>query len=77
MLPPESVLNLGSISLRNASQHALRLATVTIVAAFLFFFRLDQRALWSSHEGRAGQHAQVMLDSGRWGMPTLYTGTMD
>ena len=77
MLPPETALNLGRRSLPNAARHALGLATVTALSAFLFFVRLDQRALWSSHEGRAGQHAQVMLDTGCWGMPTLFTGTTD
>jgi 4-amino-4-deoxy-L-arabinose transferase-like glycosyltransferase len=39
----------------------------------LFFCGIEQRALWSSHEGRAGQHAQLMLDGGEWGMPALYS----
>jgi 4-amino-4-deoxy-L-arabinose transferase-like glycosyltransferase len=43
----------------------------------LFLFGMDNRALWSSHEGRAAQHAQLMIDSNQWGMPALYFGESD
>jgi 4-amino-4-deoxy-L-arabinose transferase-like glycosyltransferase len=52
--------------------HAGALACLAIVSGALFFYRFDERGLWSAHEGRAGQHAQVMLDTGEWGMPSLY-----
>src|SRR5437868_1650382 len=39
---------------------------------FLFFYRLGARDLWSSHEGRAAQDAQTILDDGRWGLLRLY-----
>jgi 4-amino-4-deoxy-L-arabinose transferase-like glycosyltransferase len=40
----------------------------------LFFHRLADRDLWSSHEARAGMDAQTMLDDGAWGLPHLYSG---
>jgi 4-amino-4-deoxy-L-arabinose transferase-like glycosyltransferase len=41
---------------------------------FLFLYRLDDRDLWSSHEARAAQDAQTILDSGDWVVPRLYDG---
>jgi 4-amino-4-deoxy-L-arabinose transferase-like glycosyltransferase len=38
----------------------------------LFFIRLDQRDLWSSHEGRAAQDAQSLLLDKAWGLPRLF-----
>jgi 4-amino-4-deoxy-L-arabinose transferase-like glycosyltransferase len=40
----------------------------------LFFHRLADRDLWSSHEARAGMDAQTMLDDGAWGLPHLFSG---
>lgn len=45
-----------------------------LAASFLFFYRLDGRDLWNSHEGRAAQDAQTILDDGCWGLPRLYDG---
>jgi 4-amino-4-deoxy-L-arabinose transferase-like glycosyltransferase len=46
-----------------------------IVAIYLLFFhRLANRDLWSSHEARAGMDAQMILDEGAWGLPCLYDG---
>ncbi len=39
---------------------------------FLFFYRLGDRDLWSSHEGRAAQDAETILEDGHWGMPRLF-----
>jgi 4-amino-4-deoxy-L-arabinose transferase-like glycosyltransferase len=39
---------------------------------FLFFYRLGDRDLWSSHEARAAQNAQTILDTGDWLIPRLY-----
>jgi 4-amino-4-deoxy-L-arabinose transferase-like glycosyltransferase len=39
---------------------------------FLFFYRLGDRDLWSSHEARAAQNAQGILNSGDWVLPRLY-----
>jgi 4-amino-4-deoxy-L-arabinose transferase-like glycosyltransferase len=41
---------------------------------FLFFHRLAERDLWSSHEARAAMDAQTILDDGAWGLPHLYDG---
>src|SRR5438105_4732100 len=38
----------------------------------LFFYRLAERDLWSSHEARAAQDAQTMLLDQQWGMPRLF-----
>jgi 4-amino-4-deoxy-L-arabinose transferase-like glycosyltransferase len=40
----------------------------------LFFHRLADRDLWSSHEARAAMDAQTILDSGDWGLPRLFDG---
>jgi 4-amino-4-deoxy-L-arabinose transferase-like glycosyltransferase len=40
----------------------------------LFFHRLADRDLWSSHEARAAMDAQTILDDGVWGLPRLYDG---
>jgi len=45
--------------------------------ATLFFFRLGHRDLYSSHEARAAQNAQRMLDTGEWAIPTLFDGQID
>ncbi|MBV9123618.1 MAG: glycosyltransferase family 39 protein [Planctomycetes bacterium] len=42
------------------------------LTGFLFFFRLADRDLWSSHEGRAAQDAQTILREGCWGLPRLF-----
>jgi 4-amino-4-deoxy-L-arabinose transferase-like glycosyltransferase len=42
------------------------------LCAFLFFHRLADRDLWSSHEARAAQDAQTILDDGAWGLPRLF-----
>jgi 4-amino-4-deoxy-L-arabinose transferase-like glycosyltransferase len=39
---------------------------------FLFFYRLGDRDLWSSHEGRAAQDAETILEDGHWGLPRLF-----
>jgi 4-amino-4-deoxy-L-arabinose transferase-like glycosyltransferase len=44
---------------------------------FLFFYRLAERDLWSSHEARAAQDAQTILLDGQWGLPHLYDRKAD
>lgn len=56
-----------------------RLITLTIAGIilggwFLYGWQIAQRGLWSSHEGRAAQNAQAILDDGDWLVPHLYTG---
>src|SRR6187549_998323 len=50
---------------------------ILLPLAFLFFFQLGARDLVSSHEARAAQNAQRMLDTGEWGLPTLFDGQPD
>lgn len=45
------------------------------VLYLLFFHRLADRDLWSSHEARAAMNAQTLLDSGDWLLPRLFDGT--
>jgi 4-amino-4-deoxy-L-arabinose transferase-like glycosyltransferase len=40
----------------------------------LFFQGIGSRELWASHEARAAQNAQRMLDDGDWLLPRLYDG---
>jgi 4-amino-4-deoxy-L-arabinose transferase-like glycosyltransferase len=42
------------------------------LCGLLFFYRLADRELHSSHEARAAQNAQVILDTGEWGLPRLF-----
>ncbi len=49
-----------------------------VLALFLlFFFQLGARDLVSSHEARAAQNSQRMLDTGEWGLPTLFDEQRD
>jgi 4-amino-4-deoxy-L-arabinose transferase-like glycosyltransferase len=45
---------------------------VSFVVYLLFFHRLADRDLWSSHEARAAMDAQCILDDGDWTLPHLY-----
>lgn len=40
-------------------------------------WRVHDRGIWSSHEGRAAQNAQSMIESGNWWIPTLFTEDVD
>lgn len=59
-----------------STQYSVLSALIAIAGA-LFFYRLEERGLWASHEARAAQHAQVMLDTGDWSLPRLYDGSAD
>jgi 4-amino-4-deoxy-L-arabinose transferase-like glycosyltransferase len=50
------------------------LAALLVLAGGLFFWRLGERDLWSSHEGRAAMNAQRLLDADSSGMPRLFDG---
>jgi 4-amino-4-deoxy-L-arabinose transferase-like glycosyltransferase len=51
------------------------LGSLSVLAVYLLFFhRLADRDLWSSHEARAAMDAQTILESGDWGLPRLYDG---
>src|SRR5262249_18371288 len=50
----------------------LAIPALIVLCAFLFFHRLADRDLWSSHEARAAQNAQSILTTGDWLMPRLF-----
>lgn len=50
------------------------LIAVTVLLYVLMFHDLGARELWSSHEARAAQDAQGLLDSGDWRLPHLFDG---
>ena len=80
---PEGRLIASSASNRDAAKRGVFLAGMSpvvplaVFAAFLLFFRLGHRELYSSHEARAAQNAQRMLDTGEWGLPVLFDGEQD
>lgn len=53
------------------------LAAPAAICLLLFFLSLGGRELTSSHEARAAQNAQTMLDSGDWSLPRLYDGRVE
>ena len=53
------------------------LPLVLAFTVLLFGARLGHRELFSSHEARAAQNAQRMLDTGEWGLPVLFDGQTD
>src|SRR5947199_10764904 len=46
--------------------------TLVLLCGLLFFYHLGDRGLSSSHEARAAQNAQSMLNDGSWGLPRLF-----
>lgn len=52
----------------------LGLMLTALLLYLLTFHGLGQRELWSSHEGRAAQDAQSILDGGDWRLPRLFDG---
>lgn len=68
-----SLISDNSSFITHPSQLVLIAVLILIaVSVFLFFFRLGDRDLWSSHEGRAAQDAQTILEDGNWGLPRLF-----
>lgn len=51
---------------------SIPLLLLTCLTVALFFPRLGERDLWSSHEGRAAQDAQSLLLDRAWGLPRLF-----
>jgi len=47
------------------------------ICSILFFYRLADRDLWSSHEARAAQDAQSILSEKQWGLPHLFDGKIE
>ncbi|WP_020472667.1 ArnT family glycosyltransferase [Zavarzinella formosa] len=48
-----------------------------VLCLLLFANGLMSRSLWASHEARAAQNAQTMLDTGDWLLPRLFDGTAE
>lgn len=73
------LLRVAAFSLRPRSPSVRGYAVPAFVVFLfiLFFFRLGGRDLYSSHEARAAQNAQRMLDTGEWALPTLFDGQLD
>lgn len=68
--------------LRPADMHTIGRTAVIAFAIvlcgyILFLDRLGDRDLWASHEARAAQDAQLMLDDGTWALPRLFDGSPD
>jgi 4-amino-4-deoxy-L-arabinose transferase-like glycosyltransferase len=53
---------------------AITALAVIAVCSVLFLYRLADRDLWSSHEGRAAMDSQTLLDQGANGLPRLFDG---
>src|SRR5262245_61725091 len=51
--------------------------SVFISGAVLLFSGLGQRDLWASHEARAAQDAQRILDDGDWLLPRLFNDQVE
>src|SRR5262245_54107100 len=80
--PCLGALRASHARLRIAAHRHLRLPpralpTLALLAGFLFLFKLGQRDLLSSHEARAAQNAQRMLDTREWGLLVLFDGQAD
>jgi len=50
---------------------------IASLCAWLFFYKLAARDLWSSHEARAAQDAQSILFDQQWGLPHLFDGKVE
>src|SRR5262249_29602824 len=48
-----------------------------LLAVALFFWRLGDRDLWSSHEARAAMDASSLLDPDSDGLPRLHDGRLE
>jgi 4-amino-4-deoxy-L-arabinose transferase-like glycosyltransferase len=70
--------NIRAATVRERSEyHSLAVAALMFAIYLLFFHRLADRDLWSSHEARAAMDAQTILDDDVWGLPSLYDGRLE
>jgi 4-amino-4-deoxy-L-arabinose transferase-like glycosyltransferase len=64
------------IEYNRRAQFAIRnVLPLAVLCYCLFFFRLEDRDLWNSHEARAGMDAQTVLEDG--GLPRLFDGRVE
>ena len=61
----------------DARRHTVLPVALICLCALLFFYRLAARDLWGSHEARAAQNAQRMLDDHAWLVPRLFDDHFD
>src|SRR5258707_10522226 len=61
----------------SAARRGWHLPILIALSGFLFFYHLAERDLWSSHEARAAQDAQSVLDDHQWGLPRLFDGRLE
>lgn len=66
-----------SVPLNRASTRVILAVVLLAFCIALFGYRLAARDLWSSHEGRAAQDAQSLLDQGFWNLPRLFDKRID
>jgi 4-amino-4-deoxy-L-arabinose transferase-like glycosyltransferase len=69
-----SLIYLPSLTLRARLRSAGPVFVLLVLCWLLFFHNLAERDLWSSHESRAAQDAQSILDEDCWGLPHLFDG---
>lgn len=50
---------------------------IALLLYFLTLHRLGARELWSSHEARAAQDAQTILEGADWRLPRLFDGRLE
>src|SRR5260370_39748139 len=58
-------------------QFAICTIFLLLLCGVLFYYRLGDRDLWNSHEGRAAQAAQSVLNSGDSLLPHLFDGRIE
>ncbi len=69
------ILHTSSIS--HSALRIPHLLFLTALCLLLFTQGIVTRSLWASHEARAAQDAQTMLDTGDWLLPRLFDGTAE
>jgi 4-amino-4-deoxy-L-arabinose transferase-like glycosyltransferase len=58
--------------LHPSARQLFQVLFLMLLCWFLFFWRLADRDLWSSHEARAAQDAQTLLRDRQWTLPRLF-----
>jgi 4-amino-4-deoxy-L-arabinose transferase-like glycosyltransferase len=76
-LPIEGTTAGAAAAARSPSQFTIGNCLLLLVCCLLFFRGLGDRDLWSSHEARAAQDAQSLLDDGFGRMPRLFDGRVE
>src|SRR5437660_2380737 len=75
LVPAHSVSATGFY--RRTLPRLLIFASIGLLLYLLFFYRLADRDLWSSHEARAGMDAQAVLDGGLGVLPCLFDDRLE